>query len=253
MWGRGGKKKREKTIDEYKTMAMKFKESMDSAQDADEAANRRGEPALERLAMLGAVRTEMRKQDLQHLYLDECGILHTFQRWLAPLNGKAFPNFNLKNGVLEIVDQMTDPDAGGRAINTDQVKDSRIGGIIMVYKTKDTNSAIRNICTTIIDRWSRPVLGVGADKMRKLHDETKEGKDGRRYTKVAAKREKKKCDSTTKMNQDKDKLDKFMKDRAASAKLGQPGFVFHAGWPMPGEKNYKKNVMRDRQVRNART
>ena len=44
--------------------------------------------------------------------------------------------------------------------------------------------------------------------MRKLHDETKEGKDGRRYTKVAAKREKKKCDSTTKMNQDKDKLDK---------------------------------------------
>eukprot|EP01048_Picozoa_sp_COSAG05_P006919 COSAG05_NODE_469_length_9505_cov_14.573676_1_plen_487_part_00 len=248
MWGRGGKKKREKTIDEYKTMAMKFKEAMDSAQDEDEAANRRGEPALERLSMIQNVRTEMRKQELQHLYFDECGILHTFKRWLAPLNGKAFPNYNLKHGVLEIVDEMTDPDRGGRAINTDQVKDSGIGGIIMLYKTKDKNSVVRNLCTTIIDRWSRPVLGVGADKMRKLHDQEKEGKDGRKYTKVAAKRDKMKSDTESKYNADKDKIETFLKERAASAKLGQPGFVFHAGWPMPGEKNYKKNVMRDRQL-----
>eukprot|EP01049_Picozoa_sp_SAG25_P011774 SAG25_NODE_1484_length_2931_cov_3.076271_9_plen_81_part_00 len=56
--------------------------------------------------MQGEVRTEMRKLELQHLYLEECGILSTFKRWLEPLNGKAFPNFNLKNGVMEVVDEV---------------------------------------------------------------------------------------------------------------------------------------------------
>jgi hypothetical protein len=43
-------------------------------------------------------------------------------------------------------------------------------------------------------------------------------------------------------------LDDYLSDRAKNAKLGDAGFVFHAGWPMPGEKNYKKNVMQDRRL-----
>ena len=26
------------------------------------------------------------------------------------------------------------------------------------------------------------------------------------------------------------------------------GFKFHSGWPMPGEKNYSRNVMQDAQL-----
>ena len=73
MWGRNKAKKREKGHEEYKTMALNFKQKMDDAQDEDEAANRRSEPALERLTMIPQVRTEMRKHELQHLFLDECG------------------------------------------------------------------------------------------------------------------------------------------------------------------------------------
>ena len=42
-----------------------------------------------------------------------------------------------------------------------------------------------------------------------------------------------------------------MQDRATNAKLGQPGFVFHAGWPVPGQKNYSKNVTQVRTSRQA--
>eukprot|EP01047_Picozoa_sp_COSAG01_P001598 COSAG01_NODE_37_length_34085_cov_64.376626_15_plen_145_part_00 len=52
MWGRNKKKKKEKGIEEYKAIALRFKQRMEEAADDDEAANRRGEPALERLSML---------------------------------------------------------------------------------------------------------------------------------------------------------------------------------------------------------
>ena len=44
------------------------------------------------------------------------GILLTFKRWLAPLNGKAFPNFNLKNGVFEILDEVCPQIRNPRAV-----------------------------------------------------------------------------------------------------------------------------------------
>jgi hypothetical protein len=52
MWGRNKKKKKEKGIEEYKAIALRFKQRMEEAADDDEAANRRVEPALERLSML---------------------------------------------------------------------------------------------------------------------------------------------------------------------------------------------------------
>ena len=179
MWGRNMKKKKEKTLDEYKVIALKFKQRMDDAADDDEEAHKKGKPALEKLAMLEEVRTEMRKRELQVLFLEECGILRTFKRWLDPLNGKTLPNHNLKLGVLEILNEMTDPEKGGSAVNPDMVRESGIGGIVMFYRTKDKNPHVKNCAMKIVDRWSRPVLGTGSHSHRRLHKEVeKEQSDG---------------------------------------------------------------------------
>lgn len=250
MWGRNQKKKKEKSLDEYKVIALKFKQRMDDAADDDEAAHKEGKPCLEKLAMLEQVRTEMRKHELQVLFLEECGILRTFKRWLDPINGKTFPNHNLKLGVLEILNEMTDPEQGGNAVNPDQVRESGIGGIVMLYRTKDKNPHIKNVAMKIVDRWSRPVLGTGSHSHRKLHKEVeKEQGDGsvRRFTKLQARRDSGgySNDATTQRNRDAAKLEQFLEDRKKKAKIGDAGFEFHSGWPMPGEKNYRKNVMQD--------
>ena len=107
------------------------------------------------------------------------GILRTFKRWLDPIAGKTFPNHNLKLGVLEILNEMTDPDVGWSAVNPDMVRESGIGGIVMLYCTKDKNPHVKNCAQKIVDRWSRPVLGTGSHSYRKLHKEVeKEQGDG---------------------------------------------------------------------------
>ena len=49
----------------------------------------------------------------------------------------------------------------------------------------------------------------------------------------------------TRRNKEAAKLEQFLEDRKKKAKIGDAGFEFHSGWPMPGEKNYRKNVMQD--------
>ena len=67
----------------------------------------------------------------------------------------------------------------------------------------------------------------------------------RRFTKVQARREKLAVNAGTRRNKDAAKLEQFLEDRKKKAKIGDAGFEFHSGWPMPGEKNYRKNVMQD--------
>ena len=67
----------------------------------------------------------------------------------------------------------------------------------------------------------------------------------RRFTKVQARREKLAVNEGTRRNKDAAKLEQFLEDRKKKAKIGDAGFEFHSGWPMPGEKNYRKNVMQD--------
>ena len=70
----------------------------------------------------------------------------------------------------------------------------------------------------------------------------------RRFTKVQAKREKMVVNADTRRNKDAAKLEQFLEDRKKKAKIGDAGFEFHSGWPMPGEKNYRKNVMQDKHL-----
>ena len=67
----------------------------------------------------------------------------------------------------------------------------------------------------------------------------------RRFTKVQARREKMVHNSDTRRNKEAAKLEQYLEDRKKKAKIGDAGFEFHSGWPMPGEKNYRKNVMQD--------
>ena len=55
-------------------------------------------------------------------------------------------------GMLEILNEMTDPEQGGNAVNPDQVKESGIGGIVMLYRMKDKNPHVKNIAMKIVDR-----------------------------------------------------------------------------------------------------
>ena len=244
MWRRGGKKKKEKSIEEYKVMALKFKQRMEDAADDDESAHSAGKPALEKLALLPEVQTEMRKHELQVLFLEECGILHVFKRWLGPLNGKTFPNHNLKLGMLTLLDAMTDPDQGGSAVNPDQVKESGIGGIVMLYKMRDKDPAVRNTAQRIVDRWSRPVLGTGTHNHTKLHDvKEKERRDGsvQRISKLTANRVAPKKNMESTRNKEEEKLEAYMEERTAKAKIGDavcyspdPPLAAHTGLPVAG-------------------
>lgn len=67
----------------------------------------------------------------------------------------------------------------------------------------------------------------------------------RRFTKVQARRDTMTTNSETRRNKEAALLENFLEDRKKKAKIGDAGFEFHSGWPMPGEKNYRKNVMQD--------
>ena len=62
---------------------------------------------------------------------------------------------------------------------------------------------------------------------------------------MQARREKMVHNLDTRRNKEAAALEQFLEDRKKKAKIGDAGFEFHSGWPMPGEKNYRKNVMQD--------
>ena len=96
------------------------------------------------------------------------------------------------------------------------------------------------------------MLGTGSHSHLKLHKEVEKEKDDgtvRRFTKVQARRDSQVKDLDSKRNVKAAKLEAFLAKRQSEAKIGDAGFQFHSGWPMPGEKNYRKNVMQVGQKR----
>eukprot|EP01052_Picozoa_sp_SAG31_P024040 SAG31_NODE_2020_length_6659_cov_1.685976_6_plen_107_part_00 len=80
-----------------------------------------GRPALEKLSMLGEVQSMMRKEALREKFI-ECGVLEVFFNWLEPLTDvgpkPVFPNSTLRKGIIDTLDEMTDPKRGGTLVET---------------------------------------------------------------------------------------------------------------------------------------
>ena len=106
----------------------------------------------------------------------EVGLLMSIKRWLEPLPDRSFPNSTLRMGIFEVLDEITDPDRGGVAVSPDEVAESGIGRIAMVYKLKDKNPNLKNIAQRLIDRWARPALNIasqGRSGYKEMHATSK--------------------------------------------------------------------------------
>eukprot|EP01051_Picozoa_sp_SAG22_P025820 SAG22_NODE_7837_length_703_cov_1.607616_1_plen_145_part_10 len=121
------------------------------------------------------VRAQMKKQVLREKFLYASPpVLDVMASWLLPVrldarkvDGKKFPksveppNKTLRRGLIEVLDEMTDPARDGTMFETNMVMDSGIGKAIMLWKTKDNDPEVKQMAQRLIDRWARPALGVG--------------------------------------------------------------------------------------------
>ena len=140
-------------IDEKNDNAAKdVLEKMLDAYDRDIESNKQGKPGLMKLMISNEIFTNLRKKDLQELFLDRGG-LSAFSKWLSRLPDGTFPNYNLVEGVLYCLD--------GIKMNENSLENSDLLDVIKNYSEGHAKMpALQKLAKTIEEKWNRQVRGV---------------------------------------------------------------------------------------------
>eukprot|EP01114_Cavostelium_apophysatum_P015510 TRINITY_DN4233_c0_g1_i4.p1 TRINITY_DN4233_c0_g1~~TRINITY_DN4233_c0_g1_i4.p1 ORF type:complete len:350 (+),score=136.21 TRINITY_DN4233_c0_g1_i4:1-1050(+) len=170
--GRGrGKKKSEAEQLEQISMIEEFKARMEVAAEDDCKDNKEGKPALHKLKMLGEVLAQLEKKNLQQLFIEN-HILGTVRKWLEPLPDRSLPNMKIREGLLQAMQKWG-------AIETEELKDSGIGKVIMFLSKHPNETPMnKNVAKQLIERWSRPIFGIS--EQYKDNEEVPEEDDSQR-------------------------------------------------------------------------
>jgi hypothetical protein len=71
----------------------------------DSASNKEGKPGLAKLLISNEVFSDLRKKDVQELFIERGG-LSSFVNWLSKLPDQSYPNYNLVESLLYCLDAM---------------------------------------------------------------------------------------------------------------------------------------------------
>ncbi|CAJ0910888.1 351_t:CDS:2, partial [Entrophospora sp. SA101] len=86
----------------------------------------------------------------------EHNILLAIKYWLEPLPDRSLPSITLIIEMLSLLDKYP--------ITTDHLFASKIGRIVYFYTlTKRCPETIRQLATQLVEKWSRPILGLSDD------------------------------------------------------------------------------------------
>jgi transcription factor SPN1 len=124
---------------------------------ADEAAFRKGEPAIHKLQMLPTVQQITAVKTLQHNLLEK-DILGALRDWLEPKRdaAKTLPSLSVRSAVYEILARLP--------CQTDHLKRSAIGKkpighiILELRKHKDETAENKRALKELMEKWCRPVF-----------------------------------------------------------------------------------------------
>lgn len=129
----------------------RLRESMYTAAQEDEQANREKIPATAKLRLLPQVMDVLRKSSHAQSIIDN-NLLGGVCRWLEPLPDRSLPALDIQKEFFPALKKM-------EFIDKDVLKESRIGPVIVFYtKSKKVTADISRMANELISLWSRPII-----------------------------------------------------------------------------------------------
>ncbi|CAJ0826794.1 1627_t:CDS:2 [Entrophospora sp. SA101] len=125
------------------------------AADDDVRGVDNGDPCHRKINMLDAVVERLSKPYLTEALIDN-NILDAVRYWLEPLPDRTLPSITLQLEMMKILDRYP--------ITTDNLLSSKVGRIVYFYKISSrTSEVVRQLATRLVEKWSRPILGLSDD------------------------------------------------------------------------------------------
>ena len=179
MFGRAGRRESTGGDRECSVQAENLMAQMEAALEADLEAFSRKEPALHKLRMLKKAQDALSIQKM-HEYLMNGGILGVLKGWLEPMPDGSLPNTRVRGAVLSMLENLKINCANED--HKEQLKKSGVGRLVMfLSKLPDETAENRRLAQSLVESWSRPILGssaaIGALNQKERMDQFKSSAD----------------------------------------------------------------------------
>ncbi|KAI8050805.1 hypothetical protein BDF22DRAFT_107199 [Syncephalis plumigaleata] len=105
--------------------------------------------------LLDRVVLSMNKVDMHDAFMD-ANILEAIRVWLEPFADRSLPPLDIQQAMFKILDDLP--------ISTDHLRESGVGRITLFYvKNKKVQPSIQRLADRLLNKWSRPILGLSSD------------------------------------------------------------------------------------------
>ncbi|CBZ54139.1 hypothetical protein NCLIV_045710 [Neospora caninum Liverpool] len=137
-------------------------QQMSDASTHDEKALEEGKPATAKLQMLDRVCTELVKPKWRSWFLTE-GCCQCIATWLAPFKDNTLSNFTLRNRLLHVLMKLP--------ISSQELMNNDLGRVlVLLWHHPDESDENRVLIRQLIQRWMRPMLGLGSSHREFLQE-----------------------------------------------------------------------------------
>lgn len=160
LFGRASRRESTGGDRECSIQAENLMAQMEAALEADLEAFSRKEPALHKLKMLKKSQDALSIRKM-HEYLMNGGILGVLKGWLEPMPDGSLPNSKVRGAVLSMLESLKINCANED--HKEQLKKSGVGRLVMfLSKLHDETPENRRLAQSLVESWSRPILGSSA-------------------------------------------------------------------------------------------
>lgn len=169
-------KARQMTAAEMETFVDRLQRRMDQAQQEDDKAFQRHQPAIHKLTLLPLVRQAVGMKALQNTLLER-DFLCSLRDWIRPRDAETLPSLTVRSAVYEM---LRDLPALSEHLKRGGGKEPIGFVIVALRKHKAETPENKRLLKEIMDKWSRPIFTNssgdsrgGITALHEAHDEVK--------------------------------------------------------------------------------